>query len=659
LTPHHTHPQPHTNQPTHRWWLLTTQQHTNHPALKALVARLPDARLVVLGKADADRAVLGERLRGLLAEDPGPDVLLSLLGLADGMVLDPASAGVVLNTTLVQALGDADVPGRLWCVTQGAVSVGNEAEPIAPAQTALWGWGRVVGVEQPQRWGGLIDLPAQVTASVVSELVEVVGRGDGEDQVAVRMSGAWGRRLSRCGQGPAVQRGGEAGWTFPSGTVLVTGGTGALGGHVARWLAAGGVPSLVLVSRRGMAAAGARELADELRESGARVSVVSADVADREAILKVLEGLPAEFPLAGVVHTAGVLDDGFLDELTPERFVSVFRAKADALRTLHEVTAGLPLSMFVAFSSASGAFGAAGQGNYAAANAYLDGFMQWRRAQGLVGTSIAWGYWSGDGIATPAAVHKLHRSGIIPMEPELAVAGMRQALERGETGLMIADVDWARFGEVFTAARPSLLLSELLPTRERGIGGQGPHDGGGPRNATGAEPVARLREQLARLSQAERVQVMEDVVRKRVAMVLGHGDPGAIAATRTFKDLGFDSLMAVEVRNVLGLATGLSLPATLLFDHPNLSVLAEYLLDQLMGDGEQADSSRLLNQLELIESEFDDAAMDGFQRKMVTVKLERMLKRWKTEQDVVLQRDLDDISDDDLFGLMGKEFGIS
>ncbi|MFF8911690.1 type I polyketide synthase, partial [Streptomyces olivaceoviridis] len=528
---------------------------------------------MTLGPDDAQRGVLGERLRGLLAEGPGPEGILSLLGLVETPFpgAPSAPAGVVLNMLLLQALGDAGVRAPLWCATQGGVLQDARESSVSAEQAAVWGWGRVAALEHPQRWGGLIDLPERVDEAAVGHLLGILCARGPEDQVAVRASGVWGRRLRRSVPTAADD------WAFPSGTVLITGGTGALGRHTARWLAAGGVESLVLVSRSGMAAPGARALVRELTGSGTLVSVVAADVSDRQAMAEVLAAVPQEYPLAGIVHTAGTLDDGLIDVSTPENLATVFRPKAEALRVLHEMTAGLPLSMFVAFSSGAATFGNAGQSGYAAANAYLDAFMQWRRAQGLVGTSIAWGFWDGDGLPSRSqALKNLHRSGAVPMPPESAVLGMRQALERDDVVITIADVDWARLGEVFTAARPSPLLAELLPPSGRGTG-----EGG---TAEDDDPASRLRERLAKSSGVERVQVLVDIVRRQVAAVLGHTDSVDITATRTFKDLGFNSLTAVEVRNALGVATGLSLPATLVFDHPTPNVLAEHLVGLLMGD---------------------------------------------------------------------------
>ncbi|WP_432015787.1 beta-ketoacyl reductase, partial [Streptomyces cucumeris] len=251
--------------------------------------------------------------------------------------------GLALTLGLVQALGDVGVEVPLWCVTRGAVAVAGSERVVDLDQAVLWGLGRVAGLELAGRWGGLIDVPEVVDARLVGRVAGVLASQGVEGEVAVRAAGVFGRRVVR-----AVAGSGGGCWRV-SGTVLVTGGTGGVGRHVARWLAGAGAEHVLLASRRGPAAGGVRELEVELAGLGARLSVVACDVGDRDAVANVLAGVPAEVPLTAVVHAAGVLDDGVLDGLSVERFEGVLRAKAEGARHLHELTRDVGLSAFVLF----------------------------------------------------------------------------------------------------------------------------------------------------------------------------------------------------------------------------------------------------------------------------------------------------------------------
>ncbi|MCC3768075.1 type I polyketide synthase, partial [Streptomyces sp. UNOC14_S4] len=450
------------------------------------------------------------------------------------------------------------------------VSVGRSDGLVDPAQAMSWGLGRVVALELPERWGGLVDLPESADERALARLVGLLS-GRAEDEAAVRASGVFGRRLVRA-SAPATA--GDS-WTPGTGSVLVTGGTGALGAHVARWLVGKGAGHLVLTSRRGLDAPGAAELRDELTALGARVTIAACDVADRDALAGLIASLPAELPLTAVVHAAGVLDDGVLDALTPERFATVLRAKAETAASLDEATRGLDLSAFVLFSSLSGTLGAAGQGNYAAANAYLDALAERRRAEGLPATSVAWGPWAEGGMAADEALEqRLRREGMPPMAPESAIAALQRALDLDETAVTVADIDWERFAPGFVTVRPGALLTELPEARETLADRTARND------ATGGSSLA---ERLAGLAPAEQGRVLLELVRTHVAAVLGHDDATSVGAERAFRELGFDSLTAVELRNRLGSATGVRLPATLVFDYPSVSSLADYLRAELVG----------------------------------------------------------------------------
>ncbi|MEE4592906.1 SDR family NAD(P)-dependent oxidoreductase [Streptomyces sp. DSM 41524] len=544
----------------------------------ALAGRGARPVVVELGQDDADRAVMADRLRRAMqgAEVSDASGVVSLLALAEGRHGEYGSVplGLALTLSLLQGVGDAGVGGRVWCVTRGAVAVGGSESPLGVQQAAVWGLGRVAGLEAPERWGGLLDLPEVWGVRVADRLVGVVsGRAD-ETEVAVRSSGVFGRRVVRAVEGAH----GVGGWV-PSGTVLVTGGTGALGAHVARWLVRAGAEHLLLVSRRGPGAAGVDELCAELREIGARVTVAACDVGDRDALAGVLAGVPEEFPLTAVVHTAGVLDDGVLDGLSVDRFEGVLRAKSEAAWHLHELTRELDLSAFVLFSSFSGTVGAAGQANYAAANATLDALAEWRRGAGLPATSVVWGPWAAHGMAE-AVADRWRRHGLPAMDPESAVATLEQSVNHpAAAALIVADVEWDTLAGTMADTRSRRLLHDLMA-----------HGSSGTANEV-TTTEGSLRRRLAGLGTAEQDRVLLEFVRSHVAAVLGHRRPGAIDADRAFKELGFDSLAAVTLRNRLNAATGLSLPSTLLFDHPTVTALVKLLRTEVLGLRNGADAA--------------------------------------------------------------------
>ncbi|SOD67859.1 Acyl transferase domain-containing protein, partial [Streptomyces zhaozhouensis] len=522
---------------------------------EVLAARGAQARVLLVEPGSDDWA---DRLGGL----PELAGVVSLLGLAE--------AGVGDTVALLRALGAAGVSAPLWAVTSGAVAAvaGDVVEGFE--QSMVWGLGRVAALEHAERWGGLVDLPVEWDERAGELLAAALAGTMGEDQVAVRAGGLWGRRLipAPLDTAPVAD-----GWS-PRGTVLVTGGLGALGGHVARWLAAHGAEHLVLVGRRGRATSGADQLAAELAALGAEVSFAACDITDRAAVAELLDGIPS---LNAVVHAAGIERSGLLAEVDPGdpgEFAEVLAAKAGGARHLHELLGDRPLDAFVLFSSIAGVWGSGGQGAYAAANAYLDALAEHRRAAGLPATAVAWGPWDGGGMVANAggdAAGQLRRRGLPAMAPAVAIAGLATALERGDGNVVIADVDWPRFAGTFMAQRPSPLLGELPEVRAAFA-------------TEAAEPAtSALGERLAELDEAEQERQLTELVRAEAATVLGHASGETFSATRAFRELGFDSLTAMELRSRLGETTGVALPATLVFDYPTAAALAAYLRTELSG----------------------------------------------------------------------------
>ncbi|MEV6646533.1 type I polyketide synthase [Amycolatopsis sp. NPDC051371] len=489
------------------------------------------ARLLAL-PSEVDRERWAELLR-----EAGPfEGVLSLLD------------GLVPNLTLLHALGDAGIDAPLWWATNGAVSTGA-TDPIRATNQALtWGFGRIAAMEYPQRFGGLVDLPADLDARGIARLAAILGAPGPEDQVAVRASGVFGRRLVR-----AAPAGGTAPPWQASGTVLLTGGTGGIGAHLARWLARAGADRLVLTSRRGQ---DVPELTAELADLGTELTVATCDVADRDQLAELLAGLP---DLTAVVHAAAVLDDGVLDRLTADRIANVLRPKADAARHLHELTAHRDLSAFVLFSSLAGTLGGPGQASYAAANTYLDALARERRAAGLPATAVAWGAWSGgrgEGLAA---------QGLPAMAPELAVLALQQALDEDETVLAVADIRWDRYRKTLAQGRPSAALLGI------------------PEAAAPEAVETGWGRRLDGLGEAEQHRLVLELIQAQAAVALGYPGPESIEPGRAFRDLGFDSLTAVDLRNRLGEVTGLRLPVTLVFDHPTAVALAGHVRRELVG----------------------------------------------------------------------------
>ncbi|MEV7084162.1 SDR family NAD(P)-dependent oxidoreductase, partial [Streptomyces sp. NPDC093516] len=363
----------------------------------------------------------------------------------------------------------------------------------------------------------------------------------------------------------------------PGGTVLVTGGTGALGRHVARWLARSGAEHLLLVSRSGPDAEGAAGLVEELAAHGARAELAACDIADPDALGSLLAAIPADRPLTAVFHTAAVLDDGVIGSLTPDRLAEVLRVKVGGALNLDAATAGLDLSAFVLFSSSSGVFGSPGHGNYAPGNAFLDALAEDRRARGLPATAVAWSGWADGGMASGTVGERLQRHGVRLMDPAVAVTALQDALDHDDTTLVVTDIDWEVFGAELDKGRPRRLYA-ALPDLER-LRANRPAPGAGETDT--ADTEGGLPAQLAALSDADRRHAVLHLVRAHIAYVLNHPSPDDVEPARAFRELGFDSLTAVELRNTLGEATGMRLPATLVYDYPTPAALAEHLDQQL------------------------------------------------------------------------------
>ncbi|MGW4690688.1 SDR family NAD(P)-dependent oxidoreductase, partial [Streptomyces sp. NPDC004244] len=466
-------------------------------------------------------------------------------------------------------------PVELVWVTSGAVDAGDGVRDLARA--GLWGLLRSARTENAERVIRLVDTDA--CSPTLSRALSV----EGEPELAVRGEEILAARLLRPA-GPAdAERAPRP--LDAHGTVLITGGTGELGRHVAGHLVrAYGVRHLVLTSRSGARAPGVSDVVDHLKAAGAEtVRIEACDVTDREQLAELLAGVPEDHPWTGVVHLAAALDDGLLSAQDPDRLWGVMEPKVAGALHLHELTRdlGLDLSLFALFSSVAGVLGGAGQSTYAAANTFLDALAVRRRAEGLPATSLAWGLWEPAGVGLTdglgrADLARMRRQGISALSAEQALRLLEAALGRPEPHLVPVKLDIGALQRgVDKGEDVPVLLRGLLRSRLRRA-----HD-------TETAPTA-FRDRLARLSAKERRRTVLQTVQREASVVLGLPDASDVEPHQVFKDVGLDSLMAVELRRRLSAATGMPLPATLAFDHPTPDAITAFVLEQLAPPAAQA-----------------------------------------------------------------------
>ncbi|MFJ1992401.1 type I polyketide synthase [Streptomyces asiaticus] len=622
------------------------------PVLKRQGLRTTTLRLD--GPEPPDRATFGQLLRGALADHDDVSGVLSLLALDQRV--RPGSAtlteGAAATLALVQALGDLGPAGsagsgpRLYCATQGAVTAGAADRLSAPEQAAVWGLGLAVALEQPDRWGALVDLPDVFDDRAARTLLAALADPGDEDQLAIRATGAFVRRL----RGHPLPTGvPEPEWR-PRGTVLVTGGTEGLGRHAARWLAGAGAEHLVLTVDSDPEAPHVVALRDELSGLGAKVTVCPTDLTDRDAVERLLTG-PAAYPeLSGVVHTADLARIAQTDATSADELAETLAAKVDGLVHLDTLLADRELDLFVVFSSVASVWGGGGQGLIGAANAQLDALIERRRARGLVATSVAWGVIDGFGVAADAtAQEQLRRRGVLPMAPEAAMAALTHAVRHDDTLVAVVDIDWSAFVPAFTSLRPSPLIGDLPGVQEI-------VDSLRTDDATDESASEFLRE-LAAGSDAERERALMKVVRENTASALGHSGVEAVKPQRAFQEMGFDSLAAVNLRNTLGAALGTRLPATLVFDYPTPAALVEYLRTELLGDqgddeATEADEEEIRRVLAAVPfSRFREAGVLAALRSLARTEAAAQDGSWPSADE-----ELDLIDGMDIAGLVQRAF---
>lgn len=556
------------------------------------------------------------------SEHSGDDTIIELI--PDPTLDVVAATHDIVTDALARLRAGLDDAGRLVLLTCDAEN--------DPAAAAAWGLVRAAQAEHPGRfvlvdWDGESESRRLLSGALTTA----------ETEMSLRSGQVLVPRLAR----QAVEAAESTGHWAGSGTVLITGGTGGLGALVADRLVAQGVRSLLLTSRSGGAAAGAAELSERLTAAGAEVEIAACDIADRAAVAELIEGRE----LTAVVHAAGVSDNAMITDVTDEQMAKVLRPKVDATWNLHELTKNRNLAAFVVFASSASIVAGAGQANYAAANAFVDGLARYRAANGLPATSLAWGLWDSDGMGAQldeAGKQRMARLGMPAMSAAEALSLLDAAMLTGEPALVPMRIDRLALrsrGEELPAA-----LRGFVPVRVQSDDNSGSVD---------------LTARLASAPEGERERIVLNLVRAQVASVLGHASAAAVEPERAFEDFGFDSLAAVELRNSLNAATGLRLPATLAFDHPNAAALATYVLGEL-GTGAFDPMAAVHAEIDRVEAALNAAERDDTGQAKVSARLESLLLRLRTssgtEDDVA--DEFTSATDDELFEAL-DEMGVT
>ncbi|WP_425325870.1 SDR family NAD(P)-dependent oxidoreductase [Micromonospora endolithica] len=560
---------------------------------------------------------------------------------ADDDTAVPAAARALTGRVMTAVQGwlaeDRPTGDRLVVVTRGAVRPDRDDTPADVAAAPVWGLIRTAQVEYPDRLV-LLDLDENpLSARTVAAALAA-----GEPQLAVRGGRLLVPRLAPVDRSRLTRPAELGGMLDPDGTVLITGATGGLGRRLAAHLVTEhGARHLRLVSRRGPGTPGATGLAAGLQELGATVTISACDVTNRNAVAAMLAEIPGDHPLTAVFHAAATTDGGLITSLDPQRLDTVLRTKVDAAWHLHELTAPLELRSFVLFSSLSGVLGNPGQANYAAGNAFLDAVALHRHTTGLPATALAWGLWEDEaGLSEQLSQSdrvRMTESGVSPLRSGRALEMLDLTVRQGLPAVAPTELDRRRLQEHAAAGS--------LPTLLRGLV-RAP--------ATRAAAATSWTGRFAELAEADRRTAVFGLVRSHVAAVLGHTSADDVDPERAFKDLGFESVTVVELRNRLSSATGLRLPPTVVFDHPTVEELSDALLTRL---APPPDQPSVLAELERLELALQDAAALNGDRAAVEARLRTLLRRVEgppagngTPAD-----DLATASDELLFEVLDKE----
>ncbi|MGC2638171.1 MAG: SDR family NAD(P)-dependent oxidoreductase, partial [Acidobacteriaceae bacterium] len=518
---------------------------------------------------------------------------------------------------LTRRIAEAGGPSpRLWVVTRGAQFTGSERGCVPPWQAPLWGLGRSIASEHPDLWGGIVDLdPAAEPSQQAEPLCRHLLNPNGQDQVALRGGYRLITRLERQSVPAAL-----ANPLREDGAYLITGGLGDLGIEVARWMVNRGARRLIMMGRTGLPLRSrwralppehprfrAVSILLELERLGASIETVALDVGDSKAVQEYFHRYQEEWrpPLRGIVHAAGIARPVPVADALYEDFASHFRAKVDGAWNLHSALEKTPLDFFILFSSASAVLNSPRIGPYAAANAFLDALAHYRRGLGLTATSINWGAWTETGMLTHAAAVDRDLSGVEGMTTEEGLFCFDRLLGSELANVAVLPVDWQRWRQLYPAYMAHTFFSAV----------------GGEHSQAPVSVPSRygLLAKLVGAPEVRRAEIVRECVREISARVLGFAPGSSIDSQQPLSEYGLDSLMALELRNLLAAEVERSIPATLLFNHPTVEEITAYLLSLLYGRGEQLsptqsiteEDSDVLSSIEDLSDEQVDALLQG------------------------------------------------
>ncbi|MGV0809588.1 type I polyketide synthase [Mycolicibacterium setense] len=625
-------------------WLLVHLPGQDCAAAQAALTTSQSAIQTLQLDPDIDRPALTRQLNNALAGNDYTGIVSLVSWDEDSHPSYPdLSRGLASTLTLTQALTDLGLQVPLWNVTTGAVSIADSDILSHPIQAQSWGLGLVAALEHPQLWGGLIDLPTHPTSRHWQLISSALMNSTREDQLAVRDSGIFARRLVRSPLSNTAKP-----WK-PSGVVMVTGATGALGQHIIRWLANAGVDHIVMVSRSKDAVETTSELQDVLRRHHVDFTVATCDVSDRDSVSSLLDDLENKgTPVRSVIHAAGLIKSSALSELSLHELAEVLRGKVSGAVNVSELFAHRDLDALVFFSSGAGVWGMGTMAAYAAANAFLDAYATQRRSQGEPATSISWGTWESIGnTVAHSLLDRMRDEGNIPMDAGTALSALQYTAKGDLTCATVADIDWDTFLPIFTSRRASPLLQEMTTATSASPQQSEPEDN--------EITAASLHSELVAMSADERNDTLLALVTDTAAAVLQHGSGSEIPPQTPFKDIGFTSLSAVEFSKRLTAATGLRLTASLAFDHPTATDVANFIDSTL---GSSTDNTPSL--LDSLENSLRNSLLDEQKRAVITDRLNSILLSIRANDAAQSGPiDLTDASDEEVFRFLDSQLGSS